>query len=160
MKVEFSHALEDSTGLFFVGFRIWRGDKKVIHVDDEPSFSDHILERIVHEPLEHSGGVAQTEEHNCGFKESFVSDEGHLPLVAILYANVVVSQTNVKLGEMMSIFQLVHEVGDEGKRVGIMGGVFVEVAVVLAGAEFSVSLFDKEEGRCLGGVGRTDLPSS
>ena len=40
-----------------------------------------------------------------------------------------------------------------------MGGVFVEVAVILTRAEFAVLLLDKEEGRCLGGVGRTDLSS-
>ena len=34
---------------------------------------------------------------------------------------------------------------------------FVDIAVVLAGAESSVFLFDKEEGRGLGGVGWTDL---
>ena len=40
----------------------------------------------------------------------------------------------------------------------IVGGVFVEVSIVLAGVEFAIFLLDKEEGGCLGGVGRTDLP--
>ena len=60
----------------------------------------------------------------------------------------------------MSVFQLVHEVGNEREGVGVAGGVFVEVVVVLAGVEFTVFLFDKEEKGCLGGVGRTDLSSS
>ena len=34
MKVEFSHALEDMTGLFFMGSQIGRGDEEVIHVDE------------------------------------------------------------------------------------------------------------------------------
>ena len=37
---------------------------------------------------------------------------------------------------------------------------FIDVAVVLAWVESAVFLFDKEEQRGLGGVGRTDLPRS
>ena len=39
-----------------------------------------------------------------------------------------------------------------------MSGVFIEVAIILAGAEFAIFLFDKEEGGCLEGVGGVDLP--
>ena len=41
-----------------------------------------------------------------------------------------------------------------------MGGMFIEVAVVLAGVEFAILLFDKEERGCLGGIGRMDLSGS
>ena len=157
MEVEFCHLLEDTLGLFFVGFWVGRGNKKVIHVDDEPSFSDHVSKRVVHEMLECGGGVAEAEEHDGRCKESFVSNEDYLPLVSIFDLNVVIPPMNVEFGEVTSIFQLVYKVGDEGKRVGIMGGMFVEVAVVLARMKFAIHLFDKEEGRCLGGVGRTNL---
>ena len=78
-------------------------------------------------------------------------------MVAVFDADVVIPPANIELGEVASVFQLVHEVGDEGKGVGIAGGVFVEVSIVLARTKFSVFLLDKEEGRCLGGVGRTNL---
>ena len=109
--------------------------------------------------MECGGGVTKAEEHDGGFEESFVGDEGGLPLVAILYANIVVSPMNIKLGEVVSVFQLVHKVGDKRKGVCIASGVFVEVAVVLAGVEFTVLLLDKEEGGRLGGIGRANLPS-
>ena len=32
-------------------------DEKVSHVDNEPSFSNHVPERIIHESLEGGGGV-------------------------------------------------------------------------------------------------------
>ena len=146
--------------LFGVGCRIRGGNKEVIHVDDEPSFCDHVSERVIHESLECGRGVAKAKEHDSQFKESFVGDEGCLPLVAILDMDIVVSPTNVKLSEVASIFQLVHKVGNERKGVGIAGGVFIEVSVVLAGAEFTILLLDKEERGCLRGVGRTDLPCS
>ena len=40
-----------------------------------------------------------------------------------------------------------------------MSGVFIEVAVVLTGVEFAVLFLDKEEERCLKGIGGTDLSS-
>ena len=80
--------------------------------------------------------------------------------MTILDSDIVVSPMNVKLGEVVSVFQLVHEVGDEGEGVSVTSGVFVEVPVILARTKFSILFLDKEEGRCLEGVGRTDLPSS
>ena len=90
-------------------------------------------------------GVAKTKEHDGGFEESFVGDEGHLPLVIIFDTDIVVPPTNVKLGEVASIFQLVYEVGDKVEGVCVAGGVFIEVVVVLAGVELAVLLLDKEE---------------
>ena len=88
-----------------------------------------------------------------------MGDESCLPLVTILDADVVVSPTNIKLGEVASIFQLVHEVGNERKRVGVTGGIFIEVSVILARTKFSILLLDKEERGRLGGIGRTNLSS-
>ena len=86
-----------------------------------------------------------------------MGDEGCLPLVTIFNSYVVISPSDVELSEDLSIPQLVYEIRDEGKRVGIADGVFVDVSIILAGAESSVLLFDEEEGRGLGGIGRTNL---
>ena len=88
-----------------------------------------------------------------------MGDEGRFPLVAILDMDVVISPMNIEFGEVVSVFQLVHEVRDERKGVGVTDGVFIEVSVVLAGVEFSVFLFDEEERGRLGGVRRTNLSS-
>ena len=87
-------------------------------------------------------------------------DESRLPLVTIFDADVVVPPMNIELSEVASVFQLVHKVRNEREGVGIAGGMFIEVVVVLTGVEFTVFLFDKEERGCLEGVGRTDLSSS
>ena len=60
--------LQDPFGAFFMKDGIGGVDKKVIHVDDEPSFSNHVMEGVVHESLECSRGVGESEEHNCGFE--------------------------------------------------------------------------------------------
>ena len=132
-------------------------DEKVVHVDDEPSLSDHISEGVIHESLECSGEVVKTEEHDHGFKEPLVGDESHLPLVSVLNANIVVSPSNIKLGKVPGIFEFVDKVGDEREGVCITDGILVQIAVILTGAEFPVLLFDKEERGGLGGVRGMDF---
>ena len=43
-------------------------DEEIVHIDDEPSFSNHIVEEVVHEPLKGGGRVGEPEEHDCGFE--------------------------------------------------------------------------------------------
>ena len=68
MKVQLSHALQDVFGLFLMKGGVRGIDKEVVHVDDEPSFGDHVLEGVVHELLESSGRVGESKEHDCGFE--------------------------------------------------------------------------------------------
>ena len=42
VEVKLSHILKDTTSSFDVCLWIGRGDEEIIHVDDEPSFSNHI----------------------------------------------------------------------------------------------------------------------
>ena len=120
-------------------------DEEIIHIDNEPSFSNHIVEGVVHEALEGGGGVGKSEEHYRGFKQSFMGDEGRFPLVAILDLYIVVSPPNIEFGEDLSVSQFIYEVGDKGKGVGVADGVLVDVAIVLAWTESSIFLFDEEE---------------
>ena len=68
--------------------------------------------------------------------------------------NVVVSPSDVELGEDLGIFHLVDEVLDQWERVSVLDSVGVDISIVLAGSEGvrGVLLIDKEEGACLGGV--------
>ena len=137
---------------------VFRGeDEEVIRVDDKPSLGDHISEGVIHESLECSRGVVKTEEHDCGFKEPLVGDESRLPLVSVLNTNIVVSPSNIKLGKVPGIFEFVNKVRDEGEGVCVTDGMLVQIAVILAGAEFPILLFDKEERGGLGGAGGTDF---
>ena len=136
-----------------------RGEyEEVVHVDDEPSLSDHILEEVIHEALKSSRGVVKTEEHNGRFEQSSVGDEGCLPLMSILDADIVVPPSDIELGEVFCILELIDRIRDEGEGVGISDGVFIQVVVVLAGMEFPILLLDKKERGGLGGIGGMDLP--
>ena len=89
-------------------------DEEIIHVDNKPSFSDHVSERIIHESLKGGRGVTQAKEHYCGFEQSFVSDESHFPLVSIPDADVIISPSDIEFGEDLGILylQLVDEILD------------------------------------------------
>ena len=69
--------------------RVGGVDEEIIHVDNEPSFGNHVVEGVVHETLEGGGGVGEPEEHHSRFEEAFVGDEGRLPLVTVLDSYVV-----------------------------------------------------------------------
>ena len=55
-------------GTFFVEGSVGGIDEEIIHADDEPSFSDHITEGVIHEPLKGGGRVGEPEEHDCVFE--------------------------------------------------------------------------------------------
>ena len=68
MKVQLGHALQGMFGSFLMEGGVREIDKEVVHVDDEPSFGDHVSEGVVHELLESSGRVGESKEHDCGFE--------------------------------------------------------------------------------------------
>ena len=86
-----------------------------------------------------------------------MDDEGCFSLMFILDVDIVVPPSDIKLGEVFCIFEFIDEVRDEGERIGILDGMFIQVAVILEGVEFPILLFDEEEGEGLGRVGGADL---
>ena len=78
-------------------------DEEVIHIDDEPSFGNHVAEGVVHKSLKDSGGVGEAEEHYGWFEESLVGDKGRFQLVTVFDSHIVVSPSNVELREDLGI---------------------------------------------------------
>ena len=103
VKVELSHTLQDAFGVFLMEGSVGGVDEEIIHVDYEPSFGNHVAEGVVHESLEGSGGVGEAEEHYGGFEESFVGDEGCLPLMTVFDSYIVILPPYVELGEDLGI---------------------------------------------------------
>ena len=91
--------LENVLGALAVDFFVRGKDEEVVHVDDKPSFCDHVLEGVVHELLKHSWGVGESKEHDHWFKEPLMDDENRLPLMAIFDVDVVIAPSDIKLGE-------------------------------------------------------------
>src|SRR6266404_5731577 len=64
------------------------------------------------------------------FKSSF-------PLISMTDTNIVVSPTNVELGEVVGVMQLVNEDRDEGKRSCILDSDIIKTSVVLYRADIT-----------------------
>ena len=132
-----------------MGGGVRRVDKKVVHVDHEPSFCNHIAKGVVHEPLKGGRRIGETKEHYGWFKESFMGDEGGFPLVSILDMDIVISPVDVKFGENHCSLEFIHKVRDEWEGVCITDCVFVDIVIILTRTETTVFLFNKKEGGCL-----------
>ena len=69
------------------------------------------------------------QEHDSGFKQSHGSNEGSLPLVLLLDADIVVSPANVEQGGLLHV---INEFRDKRERIGVLDCVGVQVVVILA----------------------------
>ena len=78
-------------------------DEKIIHIDNKPSFGNHIAEGVVHETLEGGGGVGESEEHHSWLEEPLMGNEGCFPLVTVLDSYVVVPPSDVELSKDLSV---------------------------------------------------------
>ena len=138
--------------MFSVGGGIGRIDKKVVHVDNEPSFCDHIMKEVVHESLKGGRRIGKTKEHYSRFEESFMGNESGLPLVPVFDMDVVIPPMDIKLGENFCSLEFINKIGDEWKGICIADSAFVDIAIVLTRTETAVFLVYKEERGCLWGI--------
>ena len=115
-------------------------DQHIIHVDDQPSFRYHILENEVHERLKSRWTVAKAEKHDERFKKAEGRDERRLPGIFGLDPDVIITPANVHLREITGSLELVHQVANKGKGIGVLDSMLVEISVILAGAKITVLL--------------------
>ena len=135
-----------------MGGGVGRVDKEVVHVDNEPSFCNHIVKGVIHELLKGGRGIGKTKEHYGWFKESFMGNESGLPLVPVFDTDVVISPTDIELGENLCPLEFINKVRDEWERVCIADHVFINIVILLTGAKTAILLFNKEEREHLWGI--------
>src|SRR6266436_972867 len=80
-----------------------RVNEDVIHVADGLIAIDEGVEDVIHHCLEGGGQVAQSEEHDKGFKQSTVHGEGCLPLIPFLQSDIVETPAEVQGSEPLHI---------------------------------------------------------
>ncbi|KAF9798448.1 hypothetical protein IEO21_10718 [Rhodonia placenta] len=105
-----------------------------------------IMEDVVHHRLEGRGGVGEAEEHHQGFVQSPVSHKGRLQFVTSLDPDIVISPSDIELGEERGTVELIHHLSDQRQGVAIFDCDRVQPAVVLYGSKRPFLLFDEEEG--------------
>ena len=105
---------------------------QVVHVDLEPSLSDHVSKDMIHECLKSQRSVTEAKEHYGGFKEAERSDECRFPLVFLPNADVVITSLNIKLCEQCGVLHIINQFWDEGERIPVENGVGIEISIILA----------------------------
>jgi hypothetical protein len=70
--------------------------------------------------------------------------EGGRPLIALSDADIIVSPSYVKLGEVLRALESMDEIVDEGEGVSIFSCDGVECSIVLDEAELTILLLDEE----------------
>jgi len=76
-------------------------DEDVVQIDHDYAFQDEVLEDVVHHRLEGGGTVREDEEHDKGFVQAAVGPEGGLPLISLLYPDVVEAPPDVQFREVL-----------------------------------------------------------
>ena len=110
----FAKVLEDVACSFMMEFEGTGGVKsKVIHVDFEPAFGNHVSENMVHEGLKSPGGIANSKEHDGWFKQSERSDECSFPLIFLINMEIVVTPANVEFSEVSGVLHVINEFRDK-----------------------------------------------
>ena len=126
----------------WVRFGVYRD---IIHVYREPSLGNLFAEDRVHHSLEGGGRIGEAEEHDCWFEQSLVGEEGCFPFIAFLDPDIIIAPANVESGKESTATEAVNDLWDEWGYIAISDSPFVNGSVVLNGAQFAVSLFDKKE---------------
>src|SRR5712672_595767 len=75
------------------------GDEHIVHIDDEPSFSEFFFENGVHHHLKGCWRISQSEEHYHGSVEAFVGNDGCFAQVSVSNSHVVVPPAHIELSE-------------------------------------------------------------
>jgi len=113
--------VEDVQDLYYDGmvflFCLAAKDEDVGHVDDYDSFIDEFSEDVIHHCLECHQAVSETKEHDKGFKQASVHLKGCFPLVSVIDSHIVVSPSDINLGEVLHFGSRhnIEDVGDQGQ---------------------------------------------
>ena len=152
-----AQTLKNKSNTRDVFLQINRVHHEVVHIDDEPSFGKVISEDVVHECLKRRRRIALAKEHHRRFVKPIRSSESGLPLVGLLYPNVVISPSDIEFRKVARVFERIDEIRDTREGVGVFDRMRIDIAVVLARAERSILLRHEEERGRLRGLGRDDL---
>ena len=119
---------EDVEDLYYNGVMLLLSlaakDEDVIHVNNHNSFIYEFSEDVIHYHLECCQPVSEAEEYDQRFKQASVHLKSHLPCISLLNPYVVVSPSDVQLGEIfhLGFRHAVEDFQDQGQRVGVLYG--------------------------------------
>ena len=91
----------------------FREDQDIVEVHTYNTFSNQILEDVIHHHLEGGRGIGQSKKHHQGFEKSLICTKSCLPLITIFHTHIIVSPTNIELCEVLGSSELVYKVQNQ-----------------------------------------------
>ena len=137
-------------GAVFVG--VVGVDEDVVEVNYHADI-DEIGEYVVHEPLESSGGVRETERHDAPFEGAISCAEGGFPFVSGCDADQMIRVPEINLGIDTGLPRRIEEIGYQRKRIPILPSDFVESSIIDAESERTVFFLDEKYRSSMRGTG-------
>src|SRR3954468_2502477 len=139
--------LSDVFAVFCVGLA---EDEDVIDVHDDRLVKEG-AEDVLDQGLERGGGVGETEWHHLVLVVAIAGAEGGLLDIILVDSDLVVTPTQVDLGEHLGTKEPVSEVVDEGDGEAVLDGDVVQGMVVDAHSEGAIFFFYKYDRGAEGG---------
>ena len=134
-------ALKNTSDCVTVLLHRSREDQNVVHVHDNDTFHDQVLEDLVHHCLESRRGVSETEEHDEGFEKAAIGTKRCLPLVTFLDPDVLITPADIDLREDSCVLEFVDDFADERERVRVLDRAGVKVSIMLDRLQTAILFF-------------------
>jgi hypothetical protein len=100
-------------------------DEHIIQVDDDADV-EHIGEDVIHEALESSGGVGQSEWHNKPLKQAIAGAESCFPFISFSYSDKVIGVLKVDFRVDTRFTRAIKKIGDQGEWITVLDCELVE----------------------------------
>src|ERR1700723_4279621 len=126
---------------------LWSDNEYVVDVNEYDAVIDEISENSIHHFLKCRGRIAETKEHNRGFKQSARANEGCFPLIPLFNPDVIVTPTDVEFCIPVGALQAIDKGTSQGKWVTMFDGDFVKSAIILNWSKLVILFIDKKERR-------------
>jgi hypothetical protein len=120
-------------------------DKDIID-EDHYEFVELRHKHRVHEVHEVGWGICETKGHHQELVETITSGESSLRNVTRSNFDLMITRTEIDLGEHYGPSQLIKKNIDSGKRIFVLDGHRVERPVIHTQPQATILLFDKEGG--------------
>jgi hypothetical protein len=108
------------------------------------------MEDMIHEALEHGGGITQAKGHDQKLIVALMSSKGSLGNVYLFHTYLVVARTKIKFSEELGTTQFIQEVINDRNGEFVFDGKFVEGTEFMTHSPRTFFLQDHDHRRRVG----------
>jgi hypothetical protein len=140
-----SQALKDNSEMFGMFFLVFGIDEDIVD-KDHYEFVELRHKHGVHEVYEVGWGILETKGHYQGLVKTITGGESGFRNVTRSNFDLMVTRTEVDLGESFGSIQFIKKNIDSGKRIFVLEGDCIERSVIHTQPQATIFLFDEESG--------------